>query len=123
MKIHLGRYDGPSPRTYRDLITMGRDHTSGTCCSCHRWSGELPADKRKLFTLSTRANICMECCERKGDEVLGPIQRAEAGARRYARDMIRKKGDLEQGARFYASLAGVSEEFFRAVYAEEKAKP
>jgi hypothetical protein len=106
------------PRTYRDLLTLGRP-SAGTCVSCHEsvWYADWYRDgEPKMFSLGTRANICRQCCERKGDEVLGQVLRAERKARRYAKQLAASP-DPQRAApnvEFYARLAGVSVEYMRA---------
>jgi hypothetical protein len=57
---------------------MGRHAYAVTsCCVCHGYTSE------KFFQLSTRAWICTECCEKKGDAVLGSVVRAERKARQW----------------------------------------
>jgi hypothetical protein len=118
---YLGAKPHMNPRTYRDLLTMGR-LSSGTCMSCHKSSWELNRDQRRMFFLGTRANICAECCERKGDEVIGSIRRSEARARKYARQIVASPdpGRKSHNVSFYARLAGVSEDFMRAAIAKAK---
>jgi hypothetical protein len=127
---YLGKYNGdmpgPAPRTYRDLLTMGRA-SYGSCVSCHKsvYGDRRATDRatdRAMFSLGTRANICRECCENKGDEVLGYIVRAERRARWYVRDAIKRKEDVTRQLRFYAHLTGAPEEFIAAEYRKELAR-
>lgn len=113
--INLGR-DGMNPRTYRDLLTMGRS-SYGTCVSCHKsvYGGPY-SERNQMFSLGTRANICRECCKRKGDEVLGPIAKAERKARHYVKVAIQRGEDVTKQLRFYSYLSGAPESYIEAQY-------
>lgn len=93
-------------RTYGDLIRVARPTSErGTCCACHRWDAP-------TWQLSTRASICAECCERKRDEVLGSIKRAEHKARTW----VAKHPDA--GAKFIAHVSGASLAFVENLYSD-----
>ena len=104
-------------RTYGDLIRVARPSSErGTCCACHDWHNP-------TWQLSTRASICQACCERKSTQVLGSIANAERRARRYANNIVRdgdKENYAQPSVKFYARLAGVSEDFMRNAIAAAK---
>jgi hypothetical protein len=101
-------------RTYGQLIQVARpDRSMGTCCACHKWG--VPT-----WTLSTRASICEECCQRKATETLGTIAKAERAARRYVQNAIKRQEKFD--ATFYAHLARVPIAFIEALYTEALAK-
>lgn len=98
-------------RTYGDLIRICRPSSEyGNCCACHKWGNGVGP----LFHLSTRANICQQCCERKSDEVLGSILKAERAARRHIRNSLKRGEDPGQNVRFYAHLTRAPAEFIEA---------
>lgn len=115
---HLGKI-GMSPRTYHDLLTMGRSST-GTCTSCHQSVyGEYGEPRNgKMFSLGARANICAKCCEKKGDEVLGPILRAERSARSYIKRLITGEDALNEN--FIAQLSGAPLDYVRSEISKAK---
>lgn len=101
-------------RTYGDLIRLcGPTSLRGTCCACHDWHNP-------TWQLCTRASICHKCCVRKSSEVLGSIAKAERKARSYARTLIERDEKDAPNIKFYARLAGVSEEFMIAAIAKAK---
>lgn len=118
--MRLRRHDAPrEPRTYRELIEFGRP-SCGTCVSCHEFvpGGQMRDDdgRARMFSLGRRANICRACCERKGNEVLGSVRRAEKAARRY----VSRFPELHDKAHVIAAMSGVSLEFVREEIARQK---
>jgi hypothetical protein len=97
------------PRTYRDLLMLGCTNSYGTCVSCHGHGNR----SEPLFVLGTRANICRKCCEKKGDEVLGSVVRAERKARRWVKDP-----GLRGNVDFIVRVSGASREFVEAEMAK-----
>jgi hypothetical protein len=91
-------------RTYSDMLKYGYVWSeSGTCCACHKWG-------MKVWHLSTRANICRECCEKKGDKVLGSVAKAERSVKRWI-----KGGSYEpKDAKWLSGITGASIEFVQA---------
>lgn len=98
-------------RTYGELVKVARPSSSrGTCCACHRWDAP-------TWQLSTRASICQDCCERKADETLGSIVKAE----RKAGSWVKRYPELKDSPAFIANLAGVSLEFVQREFAAVEA--
>jgi hypothetical protein len=95
-------------RTYGELVKVARPSSSyGTCCACHKYGIE-------TWQLSTRASICRACCERKADEVLGSIVKAERAARSYVKRAMERGVDITKQLRFYAHLSRASEDYILA---------
>ena len=118
--MRLRRHDAPrEPRTYRELIELGRP-SCGTCVSCHEFvpGGQMRDDggRARMFSLGRRANICRACCERKGEEVMGSVRRAECAARGY----VRRYPNMRKEAKFIASVTGASIEFVREEIARQQ---
>lgn len=97
-------------RTYRDLLNLKPWCGAGTCCACHQWG-------RETWRLSTRASICRECIDRKGDAVLGSVLKAERRARRW----IKHHPNTRENPKWLAQLTGVSVAFIDAEIARVNA--
>lgn len=103
-------------RTYGELMRVARPSSArGQCCACHTWVNP-------TWQLSTRASICSVCCERKADETLGSIVKAERAAKRYVRNAIKRQEDITKQLRFYSHLSGASESFIENEYRSALAK-
>jgi hypothetical protein len=92
-------------RTYADLLQLKFSSSHGTCCACHKWNVE-------TWSLSTRANICRECIERKGDAVLGSIVRGENKVRRWLKP---HGAPTDRDLEFIGRIFGVDPERVRAI--------
>ena len=117
------RYKDKALRTYRDLMAMTEPGHHQTCCVCHRWPsdiGRMTLDRKDagdMFQLGIRAHICRECCEKKGDQVLGSVVKAE----RSARDWVKHHPSVRNDPKWIAGMTGASLEFVQAEIAKVQA--